>query len=194
MNGRSSLESSPLRAKDAATPEFETEIRLRYSAMAARIAAGVPLTLLHIGAEQIVVASGNGIDPAAVLVLAIGSRKTAGDHFKHEPPTPFEMETAIATVEDELAPARTMIAGGSTLISTDAAVREIALIAGVAPGAELTLPLDLLERTFARLAAVTLGRPASQEGIPTGAAFAATLLILREFMHHLKFSSITVRT
>jgi len=50
-----------------------------------------------------------------------------------------------------------------------------------------------LERTFNRLTAVSLGRPASREGIPAGVAFAATLLILRKFMHHLQFSSITVK-
>lgn len=34
--------------------------------------------------------------------------------------------------------------------------------------------------------------PAGSAGIPTDAGFAATLLILREFMHHLHFTSITI--
>jgi len=47
-----------------------------------------------------------------------------------------------------------------------------------------------MERVFSRLAAVVQGKPAAHEGIPDDNAFAATLLILREFMHHLGFSSI----
>jgi hypothetical protein len=49
-----------------------------------------------------------------------------------------------------------------------------------------------MERTFDRLAQVSLGRPASSEGLPASNSFSATLLILREFMHHLQFAGITV--
>lgn len=35
---------------------------------------------------------------------------------------------------------------------------------------------------------------AAPAGLPTDARFAATLLILREFMHHLQFKSITIDT
>ncbi len=70
----------------------------------------------------------------------------------------------------------------------------LALLAGVPEAPEMVLSRDALERVFARLAAVTLGRPAAQEGIPDDAAFAASLLILREFMHHLKFSAVTIKT
>ena len=50
-----------------------------------------------------------------------------------------------------------------------------------------------MEQTFERLIALALGRPALREGIPTSAEFAATLLIMREFMHHMQFASITVK-
>lgn len=192
MNAQSSPQSNPPRTNDDATADTEAEIRLRYSAIRSGVADGVPTTVLHIGAEQTAVASGGGVEPAATLVLAIGSRKTAADYFKHDPPTPGEMENAIMTVEDEVSRARQMTAAGSALFTADAAVREIAHVAGVADQPELILTREAMERTFERLAAVTLGRPASGEEIPAGAAFAATLLILREFMHHLQFSSITV--
>jgi len=45
---------------------------------------------------------------------------------------------------------------------------------------------------FDRCSGAVLGRPAASEGLPAGGAFAATLLILRELMHHLKVSPITV--
>jgi hypothetical protein len=82
--------------------------------------------------------------------------------------------------------------GDSKLFTVDAVIRDIARLAGGADSAEYTLSLGAMERTFDRLAAVPLGTPASQQGIPGSAAFAATLLILREFMHHLRFSSIVV--
>jgi exopolyphosphatase/pppGpp-phosphohydrolase len=173
-------------------PDSETEIGRHYSAIRAGIADGMPITLLHIGAEQTLVASGSGTEPEAILTLAIGARKTAAEHFKHQPPTPGELENAILTVEDEVVRARSLSKDGSALFSTDAAIREIALLAGVPDRPELILGLEAMERIFGRLTTITLGRPAAQEGLPSSAAFAATLLILREFMHHLKFSSITV--
>ncbi|MEO8119512.1 MAG: alpha/beta hydrolase-fold protein [Rhodoferax sp.] len=152
-----------------------------------------PVTLLHIGADQTTVATGSGAEGRAPLTLALGSQKTTSDFFKHSPPTPLEMENAIMAIEDEVSRARTWIADDSVLYSTDPVVREIALMAGVTDQPELTLSIEAVEQTFERLAAVTLGRPASSDAIPADAAFAATLLILREFMHHLQFSSITVK-
>ncbi len=75
----------------------------------------------------------------------------------------------------------------------DDAIRNIARISGVPDGAELILTRDAMERTFERLAAVILGRQNPREEIPSYLTFAATLLILREFMHHLQFLSITVK-
>ena len=94
-------------------------------------------------------------------------------------------------VEDEVTRAREAVAG-SALCTMDGAIRQIALIAGVAAGREMALSLEAVEQTFDRFSGVMLGRPAASEGLPPGGAFAATLLILRELMHHLKFSSITV--
>jgi len=37
-----------------------------------------------------------------------------------------------------------------------------------------------------------MGRPASSASIPTDSSVAATLLILRKFMHLFQFSSITI--
>ena len=148
---------------------------------------------LHIGMHGTVVTSGSVDKPGATLVLAIGFQQSGSDYFKHNPPTPAEMEHAIMTVEDELFRIRTLIVRESILVTTDASIRAIALIAGVTDRRELTLSRDLVEQTFDRLAAIVQGRPMSQDTIPTDPQFSATLLILREFMHHLHFSSITVR-
>jgi exopolyphosphatase/pppGpp-phosphohydrolase len=172
---------------------MENDIRRRYGAVRLRSSEDTSVTVLHIGEDETVVATGLGAEPDAVLVLAIGSRRTAADFFKHAPPTPGELEAAIMAVEDEVARARSVATGKSHLFTTDTAIREIAQLAGVAAGSELILSLEAVERLFDLLAALSLGRPASSAGIPANTAFAATLLILREFMHHLQFSSITVQ-
>jgi exopolyphosphatase/pppGpp-phosphohydrolase len=169
---------------------IEREIRRRYGAIKRGLPEGTPIAVLHIDEQQTAVASGTGAEPDAVLLLSIGSTRTAADFFKHTPPTPGELENAIMQVEDEVTRARAITAAGSTLFSADAAVREIALVAGLAE--QPVLALEAVERTFDQLAAVVLGRPAGSAGIPASAAFAARLLILREFMHHLQFAAVTV--
>lgn len=64
------------------------------------------------------------------------------------------------------------------------------------PEASLYVSLSMnmeMEQTFNWLAAIVQGRPVSLDSIPTTAEFCASLLILREFMHHLNFTSINVR-
>ncbi len=171
---------------------MENEIRLRYRATRLGVPQGTPITVLHIGKEQTAVASGTAAEPDTVLLLAIGSSKTAADYFRHTPPTAGELEYAIMVVEDEVTRLRAITATASKLYTSDATIREIALVSGVADQPELQASIEAIEQSFDRLAALTMGRPASSAGIPTDMAFAATLLILREFMHHLQFTSITV--
>lgn len=156
-------------------------------------------TALHLGAEHTVVAT--GLDPqlpSVVLPLALGSQKTARDFFRGALPTPFELETAIAWVEDEVYAAhvrhRPWVPQGAVVVpcSTDPALHEIATLAGIAQGPLRILTLDALEHVFNRLVFVSQGRPASQEGLPAHAAFAASLLVLRELMHHMPFGSLTL--
>ncbi len=133
-------------------------------------------TLLHIGKERTSIAQ---------AALALGWRSIARDHFKHDPPSPLEIENAIAAVEDEVERVHKAIAKGGVLRTRDAAIGEIALAAGVPPGAEASLSVAAVEQTFTRLAA-------GARGLPAGGEFSGTLLILRELMHHLDFSSVLI--
>ncbi len=171
---------------------FEAEVRLRYAAIQGLVANTGSTTLLHIGAENTGIAIGYGAKMQAQLVLAIGSSTTARAHFTHRPPTPLEFENAIASVEDELMRARQFVPEGSTLCTTDQTLREIAMLAGADPEPVVRLPLESLERVFNRLTAIAEGRPASQDTLPADNEFAATLLIVREFMHHLRFPSLVI--
>lgn len=182
-------------AYSGAALDAALEARRQYQVVRAGAATGAPITALHIGAEYTAVTSGCDTEPAATLVLVIGAQKTPRDFFRRSLPTPLEMENAIAAVEDEVTRAIAVVAGGSTLYGLDAVVREIARLAGVASsarGVPVTLMLEAMEQTFYRLVALAEGRPARQEGLPDDAAFAAALLILREFMHHLRFGAITL--
>ncbi len=165
-------------------------IHQRYRAIRQGLAVRTPITVLHIGEHETAVATGVGAEPGKILLLAIGSQKTADEFFRHTPPTLGEIEEAIMQVEDEVTRAREVVADYPNLYTTDDAIREIALIAAGHSGTALHLPVEAVEHVFSLLASHSLGRPASSAGISGSTAFAANLLILREFMQHLKFSSI----
>ena len=133
----------------------------------------------------------SGAVPDAVLALDIGTRRTAAAHFRHEPPTADELENAIMTVEDALAPARAQIVAGSALFCSDGMVRELAQLAGLPDRPDTALSRDAIECLFDRLGRVALGRPAALEGLPARNDLATTLLILREFSHHMDFAAVT---
>ncbi len=149
-------------------------------------------TTLHIGIDFTRVTRTGGGQPDDTLVLRIGSGKTATDFFKHLPPTPFELENAIMAVEDEVIRAGKWLAQGSALCTRDLGIREIAQLAGVADRACMVLSVEAVEQQFDFLAAWVQGRPGSSAGIPLDSGFAASLLILREFMHNLQFASIVI--
>lgn len=190
MNETSPAPSLP--APDAGGSGADADIRARFRALRTGACPDGALTVLHIGAEHTAVATGQGHEASAVLVLDIGAHKTARQFFRRSPPTPLEMENAIATVEDEVIRAVPLLAPGSALLCSDVVVREIAVLAGLAPSPSMAMPLDAMERVFERLAAVAEGRPVVREGLPQDPDFAAALLILRECMHHLRFASLTV--
>ncbi len=171
---------------------MQTEVLRQYRTIRSSLSAGSPIAVLHIGEQETGIAVGAGAEPENILMLALGSQSTAKQFFHHAPPTPGEIENAIMQVEDEITRAREMIAGYSMLVTDDASIREIAHIATGHAGTALQLPIDAVEQVFSLLASHSLGRPASIAGISGSPAFAATLLILREFMHHLRFLSINV--
>ena len=139
------------------------------------------LARLDIGARQTEVRTSS-----EVVQLALGSALTAEAFFRHDPPTPTELESAIDGVEDEVMRVRQRLPGDAVLQAHGAALREVADAAGVSDA----LTLDAVEQLFQRLASASLGNPVARHGLPAGKRFVATLLILREFMHHLGFTAV----
>jgi exopolyphosphatase/pppGpp-phosphohydrolase len=174
--------------------EFSVAVTLRHSYAVARQHAGCGacIVVLYIGDQQSGIAVGLGPQADLVKLLPLGSERTAQEHFKTTPPTPLELEHAIQAVEDVVMPLRSVIPREAQLFSTDASVREVALLADVEPAEPLQLSLETMERVFNRLSAVVEGSPSAHQGLPESNHFATTLLILREFMHHLQFAHIVV--
>lgn len=170
------------------------DIQTEYEKIRAALGDNRLITLLYIGNESTTVVTDNPGMAAAEQHLTVGFNNIASGYFRHNPPTADEMETAIMVVEDEIIHISPAVNRASQLITADSHICAIAQLAGLPPQTEMTLSLEAMERMFDRLAAVMMGRPAASEGIPADNEFAARLLILREFMHHLQFSSITVLT
>lgn len=168
-------------------------IRLGYTSIRRSKQTTTPMVLLHIGEDQTWVAAGTGIEPDQVLRLEIGSSRTSSAFFKHHPPSPLEIENAIMLVEDEVTRAREMAVERASLYSTDELVYDIAKMAGGLDELAINLTIEQVEALFDQLAARAEGRPSSQVEIPDDPKFAADLLILREFMHHLHFDNVKFR-
>lgn len=143
---------------------------------------------LHIGSAETSVAATH----SSSITLQLGTQRTAAAFFRNAPPTPAELENAIMAVEDEVTRARALVAGQAELWTTDDAIRQIALLYGAPDAPEMEMSIEAVERMFDLLAAQVQGRPSASAGIPSDTGFAATLLILREFMHHLQFAAIRI--
>ena len=151
------------------------------------------ISALHIDDEFCFIVQGTeSMKPEKIWTFDIGTKKTARDFFNHFPPTPGEVENAINYVEDEVMPLHKLLAPNSGIYSTDERIREIVQYSGFEENQnELILSRVSMEGVFSRLAAIITGLPASQDVLPASTAFAATLLILREVMHHLGFTKIS---
>ncbi|UCV01028.1 hypothetical protein [Acidovorax radicis] len=175
------------------------DIKALYHRVRAVCPPGQWVTAFHLGNEHTLMASGmEATSPSIMLTLALGRLKTARDFFRSDLPTPLELETAIAEVEDEVYAAhvrhRLWVPQGALVVpyAADPALHDLATLAGVAAGAQRLLTIDAVERLFNRLTAVSQGRPAAHEGLPASAAFAAALLVLRELMHHMPFKTLVL--
>ena len=143
--------------------------------------------VLHLGAEQCRV-SWHDAHASGERLLEIGSLRTAREHFRQVPPRALELEDAIQAVEDEIMPLWRVLPRGGMLCSADGLLREMAVLSGSATATQLSL--DDVEHLFNRMTAIAMGRPAGQDLLRNGGDLAAALLILREFMHHLKFDAV----
>jgi hypothetical protein len=141
-------------------------------------------TWLHFGDEELVVREQTGGQPDTERHLDVGTARIARDFFSHDPPTAQEIERAIDMTEDAIMQLGRPAGVPAPLLSASPALRPWAALSGP------TMTIELVEQWFQRLASASLGQPAAMQGLPSGREAAATLLLLREFLHHRGHASI----
>lgn len=143
-----------------------------------------PLTLIRFDNNRTVLQDGESLP----VVLNVAAIHIATRLFRHDPPTPGEIEQAIDWVEDALATTGLkQTVRGDLVIESHTLFEQLRLHA---VGERMTR--DQLEARFQRLASISLGHPRAQDDPPTEPMAAALLLILRECMHHLGYSGLVV--
>ena len=165
------------------------------------------LTVLWLTAQQTWVIAGKNTNQFETFELPIGLHKIHAPHipqthapiqqpgaqtaFAHHPPTPAELETAIAIVEDCIMPLHRQLPRPSQLFLVgDTALSWVAPKPSNLPSL-ISLGIDEIENLFRRLAEIAEGSPVASSGLPRDTDFPAALLIIREFMHHLGYASLT---
>jgi hypothetical protein len=120
--------------------------------------------------------------------LALGPARLVREWLRHDPPTGAELEAAIEVVEDLVMPLHGRWPADEELrvVSAEAAVGKLAALAGE------RLTRDALEDVFNRAAAVAQGRPRSRDPELAQGQVMATVLVLREAMHHLGFTRLVL--
>ena len=172
-------------SNDRSLTELESDFAaVAYIALGAGSQATTATTLLHIGDEHAVVLSGQGHKPETARRIELGTARIARDYFHHDPPTSREVERAIDFAEDEIMRLGRPAGVTTTLLSTAPALRAWGAVSGP------TMTIETVEQWFQRLASASLGHPGALQGLPSGREAAATLLVLREFMHHQGHASI----
>lgn len=150
-----------------------------YVQAVAGLGADEAVTLLRIGRLQSGIAHGRSSRPETMVVLPIGTTSMAEEYFRREPPTPYELEAAIAAVEDAVIPVRFQLGPESRLVTADPRWQNLLGRAGTPS----SWPLESVEALFRELASAAHGAAVWRFGNDDAAA----VLILREFMHHLGF-------
>ena len=150
-------------------------------------------TTLHLGAKT----STLGCTEAGRVVLQqelpLGTASLARQWMRHTPPTPLDIEHAIEQTEDVVMPLAAKLARTEQLQLRGSGAALILQGVDAAPDAMLHWSLDEVEDLFNRIAMVSQGRPSGQEALPTKPEFYAAMVIVREFLHHLRFGSVVVR-
>jgi hypothetical protein len=165
-------------------------------------------TCLHRRAKHAALADGTGrlleliLTPTGVLLhdartgVPIGSIRAsqqlmAESHFSQRPLDPASLERAIEWTEDRIQQARLQIPEGARLCTRAQEVQILARIAGIDHGAGV-LHRDAVEQVFSRLVQQAHGQLPHRQEIPDSVKVLATVVLLREILHHLGFRQIEV--
>ena len=105
--------------------EIEKEVQNGYQTIFHNKQTTSALTLFHLMPKYTILVYGEGEIPTKMWCLEIGDEQISHKFFKHNPPTPAEVEDAIQTVEDEVMTLSKILPEGSMLYSLDVSVQNI---------------------------------------------------------------------
>ena len=168
----------------------DSDTRVRATWLRARQELGGNITGLEFGDAISAIAIGAQSEPEQVIRLQIGPGDLARKYFHAARPDERAIEAAIAEVEEVIMPLRSLVPRDSRCATGDPRIIRIAEALQVPPAAWICLSTDVVEHGFNRWVSIALGRPATQDTIPMDPDFAASLLVLREWLHHLSFAKI----
>lgn len=148
---------------------------------------------LHLGTDNshVIVKDAGGAE--YTYALALGYASLSRQWMRHTPPTPLDIEHAIEQTEDLVMPLAAKLVHTAQLLMRGAGAAVILQGVGADPDAALRWSLEEVEGLFNRIAMVSEGRPSSQEALPTAPEFYAAMVILRESLHHLRFSEVVLQ-
>ena len=134
----------------------------------------------------------SGDRDSEVRAVDAGSLSKVLGRLRDEPPTADQLEAAIADIEDGLMSALRQLPTRRQLNNSWPEALRIAGVLRPMHPSMARLDIAEVEELYGRLADVAYGTPASRLGIPTDRLFAATLLVLRELLHHGGFRSVEI--
>ena len=126
------------------------------------------------------------------VVLPLGLVST-GQRFKGTVPTPLELETVIAEVEDVVMPLASQVPADLMLHLQGPAAALLSGQIGRTRAGHVEVSVDEFESVFNELAALSLGRPVSQTTLPLGHDLSVSVVVIRELLHHLRFRGVSMR-
>ncbi|MNO50997.1 hypothetical protein D3C76_413870 [compost metagenome] len=141
--------------------------------------------LLSLGETQSRVQITGADGTSQTFSLALGLDALTPGPFRRDPPSALELEQAIMVVEDVLMPLAARIPPHPVLhLHSPVPLAE--------PLGSRVQSRENIERLFGQLVAMVEGDPLASAQLPKDRRFAAALLILREWMHHLDAGSVVL--
>jgi hypothetical protein len=128
-------------------------------------------------------------DGPEVLSILVGRQDLAA--VFHPSVTEAGIELAIERVEDAIGHPRVDIASILDVRDEDT-LRLLAEEAGVPRAPSVVLTIEAVEQLFTRLVRQAAGALPSAERLPADARYAATLVLVREVMNHLRVSTLQI--
>ncbi len=175
------------------TRNIEAVMQAAYTAAREVVPVPASIVIVALHDDDVVTAIGHQAMLESLSSLPLGLAHQTARWVHHGLISEAAIEQAIAHIEDVVMPLRSALPPSAQLFSADADFLTLARFAGMPIDARVWfLSTDALEQLFNRWIARSQGRPASQDDLPVTARVGVALLVLRECLHHLGFTGVTL--